>query len=231
MRSALPPRPVLFDLDGTLADTIPLLVASMRAAYAACGGEPPGEREWLSGMGRPLRSQLADFEGNDPVRIEALATAYREWQLTHLTEFVKPFADMRILLDALHARGHPVAVVTGKGSPMARTTLEFVGLMDAVPLLVGAEQTQRHKPEAEPLLHACARLGVEPARAVYVGDAPNDVLAARAAGMVDIWVAWGPFSLADLAPLAPTHVAYMPADVIELLDLLDAEERATTVGA
>lgn len=224
-RSPLVPRPVLFDLDGTLADTIPLLLASMRAAYAIVGGTPPDEKAWLAGMGKPLRTQLASFEA-DAERIEAIAVAYRDWQYAHLAEYVKPFADMRVLLDALHARGHPVAVVTGKGSPMAIATLEQVGLMDAVPVLVGADHTARHKPEAEPLLHACALLGVSPQRGLYVGDAPNDILAARAAGMADVWVSWGPFTLAELAPLAPTHVAYTPADIIELLDRLDEEELA-----
>lgn len=225
----LPPRPVLFDLDGTLADTIPLLLASMRAAYAIVGGTPPGERAWLAGMGKPLRAQLATFE-DDPARVEAIAVAYRDWQYANLATFVKPFADMRVLVDALQARGHPIAVVTGKGSPMAIATLEQVGLRDAFPVLVGADHTARHKPGAEPLLHACERLGVDPARGVYVGDAPNDILAARAAGMADVWVAWGPFTLRDLAPLVPTHVAYTPADIVELLDRLDDEERARSAA-
>lgn len=225
MPIAPPPRPVLFDLDGTLADTIPLLLASMRAAYAQVGGTPPDEERWLAGMGRPLRSQLADFE-DDPARVEAIATAYRDWQYAHLAEYVRPFPDMRTLLDALVARGHPVGVVTGKGSPMARATLEQVGLMECFPVLVGADHTARHKPEAEPLLHACALLGVDPSRAVYVGDAPNDILAARAAGMGEVWVAWGPFTLAGMRPLVPAHVAYTPADVLELLDLMDAADAA-----
>lgn len=226
----LPPRPVLFDLDGTLADTIPLLLASMRAAYAIVGGTPPDERAWLAGMGKPLRTQLATFE-HDADRIEAIAVAYRDWQYANLAEYVKPFADMHALVDALQARGHPVAVVTGKGSPMALATLEQVGLRDALPVVVGADHTTRHKPEAEPLLHACARLGVESARGVYVGDAPNDILAARAAGMADVWVTWGPFTLRDLLPLVPTHVVYTPADILELLDRLDDDERRARSAA
>ncbi len=226
MTTRHPPRPVLFDLDGTIADTIPLLLASMRAAYAHVGGRAPSEAEWLQGMGRPLRSQLREFEGDDPARIEALATYYRDWQYANLETFVKPFADVRVLLDALHARGHPIAVVTGKGTPMSIATLELVGLMDAVPLLVTAEHTERHKPDPDPLLHALDRLGVPAARALYIGDAPNDIRAARAAGMTDVWVTWGPFTLETLRPVVPTHVAWTPADIVELIDELDAREVA-----
>ena len=217
------PRPVLFDLDGTLADTIPLLLASMRAAYAAVGGPEPEERAWLRGMGTPLRAQFMHFESDDLARVEALIAVYRDWQVTHLVEYVREYAGVPALLAALQTAGHPIAVVTGKGDGMARLTLKQVGLLAPFEVIVGADATARHKPDPDPLLLGAARLGVPAAGALYVGDAPNDVLAARAAGMIDVWAAWGPFRQAELEPFTPSHTAQTPDDVIQLITRLDAQ--------
>lgn len=212
---------MLFDLDGTLADTIPLLLASMRAAYTAVGGVIPGDREWLRGMGTPLRAQFMTWEGGDVDRVEALIAVYRDFQVANLAGYVKEYAGVRELVDALRAAGHPVAVVTGKGDYMARITLRQVALLDPFDVIVGAEHTTRHKPDAEPLLLGAERLGVRPEGALYIGDAPNDVLAARAAGMLDVWAAWGPFMASELEAFAPTHVARSPQDVLDLIQRLD----------
>ena len=217
------PRPILFDLDGTLADTIPLLLASMRAAYAAIGGNVPEERSWLRGMGTPLRAQFMHFESNDLARVEALIEVYREFQIQNLAAFVTEYDGIRELLIALRERRHPIAVVTGKGDWMARLTLKQVDLLDPFEVIVGAESTARHKPDPDPLLLGAERLGVAAVGAVYVGDAPNDVLAARAAGMIDVWAAWGPFSSAELAPFAPTHTVGQPMEMLALLDRINEQ--------
>ena len=219
--SPLPKRAVLFDLDGTLADTIPLLLASMHAAYAAIGGVVPDERAWLRGMGTPLRAQFMHFESNNLERVEALIEVYRNWQVAHLAELVKEYDGIPGLIADLKERGNPIAVVTGKGEWMARLTLQHVGLLDPFDLIIGADSTARHKPDPDPLLLGAERLGVSATGALYIGDAPNDVLAARAAGMLDVWAAWGPFHAGEIAPFTPTHTVQAPADVLVLLDQLD----------
>lgn len=220
------PRPVLFDLDGTLADTIPLLLASMRAAYAEVGGTQPGDREWLRGMGTPLRAQFMHFESSDLVRVEALIAVYREWQIANLAAYVREYQGIRALLGALQQAGHPVAVVTGKGDVMARLTLKQVDLLAPFEVIVGADATTRHKPEPHPLLLGAERLGVPADGAIYLGDAPNDILAARAAGMIDVWAAWGPFPSSELAPFTPTHSVHEPMHLMALIETLDAAEAA-----
>lgn len=216
------PRPVLFDLDGTLADTIPLLLASMRAAYAAVGGVVPGERAWLRGMGMPLRAQFMHFESTDLSRVDPLIKVYRDWQIANLAAFVTEYDGIRALLSALQSGGHPIAVVTGKGDRMARMTLAHVDLLSPFEVIVGAEATTRHKPDPDPLLIGAERLGVAAAGAIYVGDAPNDVLAARAAGMIDVWAAWGPFPASELEEFTPTHTLQHPMEMLALIERLDA---------
>jgi pyrophosphatase PpaX len=216
------PRAVLFDLDGTLADTIPLLLASMRAAYAAVGGPVPEERTWLRGMGTPLRAQFMHFESSDLARVEALIAVYRDFQVANLAAFVREYHGIRTLVDTLRYAGHPVAVVTGKGDWMARLTLSQVDLLSPFEVIIGAEATPKHKPDPEPLLLGAARLGVPAQGSLYIGDAPNDVLAARAAGMIDVWAQWGPFTPKEIAPFAPTYTVQAPADVLALIASLDA---------
>lgn len=222
------PRPVLFDLDGTLADTIPLLLASMKAAYAAIGGAVPEDRIWLRGMGTPLRAQFMHFESNDLERVEALIAVYRDWQVANLASFVREYDGIRELLTALQAAGHPIAVVTGKGDWMARITLEHVDLLSPFEVIVGAEATTRHKPDPDPLLVGASRLGVPVDGSIYVGDAPNDILAARAAGMIDVWAAWGPFPFSELEAFTPTHTLQTPMEMLDLIARIDAIEGART---
>ena len=217
-------RPVMFDLDGTLADTIPLLLGAMQASYASVGGRAPDERTWLRGMGMPLRAQFMHFESQDLERVEALIAVYREWQLSHLAEYVREYAGVRELLTALQAAGHPIAVVTGKGEWMARVTLEHLDLLHPFEIIVGADSTARHKPDPDPLLLGAQRLGVPTAGTLYVGDAPNDILAARAAGMIDVWAAWGPFHDSELLPFAPTHSVQTPLGMLDLIARIDAAD-------
>jgi pyrophosphatase PpaX len=226
---AAPRRPILFDLDGTLADTIPLLLASMRAAYGAIGGTVPEDRHWLRGMGTPLRAQFMSFESNNTARVESLIEVYRNFQVDNLASFVREYDGIRQLLDALQAAGHPIAVVTGKGDWMTRLTLDHVNLRAPFQVIVTADATERHKPEADPLLLGAERLGVPVAGALYVGDAPNDILAARAAGMIDVWAEWGPFTRSEMAPFSPSHSVAKPADVLTLIDRLDRGDRETAL--
>jgi pyrophosphatase PpaX len=224
--TARAPRPVLFDLDGTLADTIPLLLASMRAAYAAVGGPIPDDRVWLRGMGTPLRAQFMSFEAGNAARVEALIEVYRTFQVDNLARYVREYDGIRALVTALQQAGHPIAIVTGKGDWMTRLTLDQIDLRAPFEVIITADHTTRHKPEAEPLLLGASRLNVPVSGALYIGDAPNDVLAARAAGMIDVWAAWGPFHREEIAPFAPAHVVDAPADILTLIARLDAAERA-----
>ena len=110
------------------------------------------------------------------------------------------------MLRALADAGVRCAVATSKRRETARLALEGVGIADVIEVVAGLEDTTRHKPEPDPLLHAAATLGVEPAACVYVGDATVDVLAARAAGMAAVAVTWGAGERAALVAAGPDAV-------------------------
>ncbi|MBD3783817.1 MAG: HAD-IA family hydrolase [Micrococcales bacterium] len=213
--SAAPPWPtVLFDLDGTLADTIPLIVASYQHAFRTVLGEEVEEARARAWIGRPLLPALLEEE---PDHGHALDAAYREWNLANTARLIRRYDGVPQLLESLAAAGVATAVVTSKRRETARLALEGVGIDHLVDVVVGLEDTDRHKPAPDPLLHGASVLGVDPLTCVYVGDATVDVRAARAAGMAAVAVAWGAGEADALAAEAPDALVGEVAALATLL--------------
>lgn len=204
---------VLFDLDGTLADTIDLIIASYQHALSTIGEEREIDiiRDWIG------QSLMATFERDWPGHGENLVTVYRAWNQAHHDDFIKPYAGMTTLLDRLLNAGARLAVVTSKPRWVAVRAMDALDLTDRLPLLTTHEDTTAHKPDPEPLLHAADRLGIEPSVCAYVGDAAVDVLAARAAGMTSIAVTWGAGSRARLETVSPDHLVDSAAELDAVL--------------
>lgn len=179
---------VLFDLDGTLANTIPLILASYAHATSDVLGWVPPEETMRGWIGRTLWDTFAELA---PDRVDQLVEAYSEWNLAHHDRLVTPYPGIGDLVVHLDAAGVRTGVVTSKREPAALATLASVGLAGRVPLLVSALDTRRHKPHPEPLLRALRLLGAHPGEAVYVGDAVVDLRAAAAAGTAGVGVTWG----------------------------------------
>lgn len=214
-RPAGPPWPtVFFDLDGTLADTIPLIVASYRHAFRTVLGEDVEEDRARAWIGRPLLEALLE---ESPAHGHALDAAYREWNLANTARLIRRYDGVPELLTALARAGVRSAVVTSKRRETARLALEGVGADHLVDVVAALEDTERHKPAPDPLLHGAAVLGVDPARCVYVGDATVDLRAARAAGMAAVAVTWG---AGQRDALAAEHPDALVDDVPALTGLL-----------
>lgn len=196
-------RTVLFDLDGTLADTIPLIVASYQHAFRTVLGEEVDEVRARAWIGRPLLPALLE---ESPEHGHALDLAYREWNLANTDRLIRRYDGVPELLGSLGEAGVTTAVVTSKRRETARLALSGVGVDHLVEVVAALEDTDRHKPDPAPLLHGASRLGADPAGCVYVGDAVVDVLAARAAGMGAVAVTWGAGDAAALAAAGPDAV-------------------------
>lgn len=195
---------LLFDLDGTLIDSIGLLVASMEHAYAGRDVRPPRE-EWVAAIGTPLDGMLRRW-ARDEDDVQHLRARYREFQLANHDAMTTAYPGVVETLRALRGDGHRMAVVTSKLTVGARRSLDFLGITDCFDTVVGLESTTRHKPEPEPVLLALERLGgIAPARALFVGDSTHDMHAGRAAGVLTAAATWGPFSRESLATTAPTY--------------------------
>jgi pyrophosphatase PpaX len=210
------PRVVLFDLDGTLIDSIPLILSSMKAAFEG-HPRPPPVAEWVALIGTPLDAMIRRW-AVDEADVERLKERYKVHQWAHHDAMVHAFPGVPEVLDLLSARGVRMAVVTSKLEPSARRSLDFLGLTRHFELVVGLEATGRHKPDPAPVLHALERLGARPDEAVFVGDSPHDVLAGNAAGVATVATLWGPFSREELALARPTAWAERVEDLVGVLE-------------
>lgn len=209
---------VLFDLDGTLIDSIELLVASMRHAFAARSAPAPDDATWMSFIGRTLAWQFSQFAAEDEV--PALVQRYRDFQSVHHDRLTRPFDGVPELVARLHRAGHPLGVVTSKADHVAQRSIDHVGLAPYLDVVVGADSSTRHKPDPEPVHIALTRLGALPEQGVYVGDSPFDILAGNAAGVVTIGVTWGVSARSPLLEATPTFVASSVGELDEILSEL-----------
>jgi pyrophosphatase PpaX len=180
---------VLFDLDGTLIDSGPIILASMRHASRTVLGREPDEELVRAAIGGPgLIAQMRDL---DPDRVDELVEVYRAHN-EPLHESLESFTGILELLPVLRDEGRTLGVVTAKrGKTVGLAFDRFPVLRETMSVLVGAEDTERHKPDPDPVLEALRRLDASPSDAVYVGDSPFDVRAAKAAAVGAIAVGWG----------------------------------------
>jgi pyrophosphatase PpaX len=210
------PVAVLFDLDGTLIDSIELILGSMRYAFDKCQAPAPSDAEWLTGVGIPLRTMFERYAATDEA-IDRFIAAYREHQLANHDDLVRCYADVPRTIGEIKARGHPLAVVTSKTHALALRGLEHVGIAHYFDTIVGCDSCTRHKPDPEPVLTALDRLGYSPREAVFIGDSVHDILAGNAAGVISVAALWGPFSREELAVAKPSRLVERIGDLLEVL--------------
>ena len=182
-------RVILFDLDGTLIDSGPIIVASMRhASVTVLGQEPDEDRVKAAIGGQGLIAQMRDL---DPDRVDELVEAYRLHNEPLHSE-LEAFDDVLRLLPVLKDEGRRLGIVTAKRLRTVGLAIDrFPELGEAMDVVIGAEDTEKHKPEPDPVLEALRRLDASPADAAYVGDSPYDIAAGNAAGVFTVAVGWG----------------------------------------
>lgn len=211
-------RAVLFDLDGTLADTVELILRCYRHTMERHLGEALPDHRWLATIGTPLDVQLREFARSEDEAREMLETYVSRQREIH-DEMVRPFPGSLEVAAALIDRRVPRAVVTSKRRGMALRTLEICGLGDAFPILVAADDVREPKPHPEPVRAALGGLGVEPGPGVlFVGDSPWDVRSGKEAGVRTAGALWGPYERSDLEDAGPDFLLSEIGEVLELLE-------------
>lgn len=213
------PIAVLFDLDGTLIDTIDLLLACARHTFE--GRDPrPTDEQWIAGIGTPLRKQFAEFAASDD-EVEQMTQRYRAYQRTHHDRLTSAFPGVTDVLEELEHRGHPMGIVTSKSNEMMDRGLEWVGIMKHMRTRIGMDNAKLHKPDPFPVRMALEELGYEPDEAMFVGDSPHDIASGNAAGVTTVAALWGPFSRAQLEPYQPSEWLENIRDLPSLIDKLE----------
>jgi 2-phosphoglycolate phosphatase len=184
---------VLFDLDGTLVDSAPDLAGAANELRTA-RGLPALPLERLRPMvGAGARGMLGTAFGLSPdhADYDGLRDEFLARYEQRLLQETAVFLAMRPVLERLEALSLRWGIVTNKALRFAEPLVSGVALRSRAAVLIGGDSTPYAKPHPEPLLEAARRMGVAPARCVYVGDDRRDILAGRAAGMSTLAAAWG----------------------------------------
>ena len=211
---------VLFDLDGTLADTAPDLAAALNRVRAERGLDAMPLHRLRPYASHGARGLLGAGMGIAPDHPEygALRDVFLDHYAAALCVETTLFAEVAAVLDALDARALPWGIVTNKAARFTVPLLDALGLSQRTAALVCGDTTPHTKPHPAPLLFAAERLGVLPRRCVYVGDAERDVAAGVAAGMSTIVARYGYLEPHDEPAAWPTDgIIDSPAALLDWL--------------
>ncbi len=184
---------ILFDLDGTLLDTLPDLAFAVNTVLTEEGREPLAEAVIRMAVsdGAPGMVQLAFGEDQSKEDFARRMARLRAVYLEHLSDRTRLFPGMAAVLEDIEGRGLKWGIVTNKRRYMTLPLLRDLELLERCAAVVCGDDTPLGKPNPEPLWLACQEAGVEATRCVYIGDAPRDIEAGRRAGMGTVAASYG----------------------------------------
>jgi 5'-nucleotidase len=197
------PEAVIFDLDGTVVDSVELIVESFRHATVEVLGVELEREQMIANVGKPLVEQM---EVLSPDHADQLVRVYREFNHREHDRMLRMYEGMLAVLEGLQARGARMGLVTSKSRPTTEMAFRVTGIRPLLDVVVCAEDTERNKPYPDPIEFCLQRMGAAPDQGVYVGDSPYDLQAAKAAGVRSIGVTWGVFGRDSLEAESPDLV-------------------------
>ncbi len=216
---------VLFDFDGTLVNTTPLILRCFAATWQKLFGFALDQAAYLSTFGLPLETAMAQLLAQMPpsqrrsapadeaAMVEEMLTTYRAFNFAWHDQMIESFPGIDEMLSALQRRGCLMGVVTSKKRVGAQRGLQLFNLHEVFAVSVCCEDTTRHKPDPAPLRHAMEKLSADPAETLYVGDSPHDIIAGRAAQIATAAAVWGPFTRTALELAEPDLLLETPQDL------------------
>lgn len=193
---------VLFDLDGTLIDTIDLIYLSFKHATTIVLNEDLSREKLLRNIGRPLLDQMKVFSEE---KKEDLMSTYHEYNFKNHDRMVSAYPGVPKVLGAL-SKSSRIGVVTSKRRDLALRGIELCGLSGYIEKVVAMEDTTEHKPGPAPVLLALKEFDIKKEKSIFIGDSPFDIQAGKAAGVEAVGVTWGPFSKKELLKNKPDHI-------------------------
>jgi phosphoglycolate phosphatase len=194
---------VLFDLDGTLVDSLPDIAATANRALAWYGLPPLRQEEVKGFVGWGVRHLVEGCFAGRVADVEEAIRVFRRFYVEHPCERTTVYRGVRETLDAL--AGVPFGVVTNKPQAVSEAVLAALDLSRRFALVVGGDALPQRKPDPAPVEHAMRRLGVAPDRTLFVGDGVPDLQAARGARVDVCLVAWGYGSPSELQAAGPDY--------------------------
>jgi pyrophosphatase PpaX len=206
---------ILFDFDGTLVDSVRLILDSYHHTMRVHGLPRRSDAFWVAGLGTPLRVQFRRFT-SDEEKVQQLIATYREWNLAHHDTMVSAYPGALAAVRTLKARGNRLGIVTSKNRHGLEKGLSLCGFDGLFDVLVTSDDLEASKPSPEPVHAALAVLGETPAHTLFVGDSPHDIAAGRNAGTTTAACLWGPFSRQQIEGERPDYWLASFADLTAL---------------
>ncbi|GBF34834.1 HAD-superfamily hydrolase [Desulfocucumis palustris] len=210
-------KTLLFDLDGTLMDSIPLITITFRRVFDYYG-IPWEKGEVLSTIGLPLREVAERYL---PGRAGEFMEKYTLFQKEKQMDYIKLFPGALEALETVKASGYSTGVVTSKRRMPALTGLEATGLNKYMDVVVTVDDVSKPKPNPEPVLRALELLNKKPENAVYVGDSWYDIKAGKGAGVITMGVTWGMASRERLMGEGPEYIVDSFVELMNTLKDID----------
>lgn len=204
---------LLFDVDGTLIDTIELIIETFHQTFRRLGIPDRPDDEILSWIGKPLFLQVRELHEE---RAEEIYRLYKELYERNRPLLAREIPGVAEALRNLHQRGYRLGVVTSKRSSSTVRELGDFGFQGLFEVIITAEVTKNHKPHPEPLEKALEILGVGREEATYIGDSPYDIKSARAAGIPAGVVRWTHFPVEVLEKECPDYWVESPSHLLKL---------------
>lgn len=196
------PKAVLFDLDGTLLDSAPDMLAVANRMRADRGRDPISLDLLRPHVSKGSRAMIgAAFPDIDPGERDGWVQEFLDLYERELGLHGAPFEGVEPMLAALEAAGCVWGIVTNKPEYLARKLIPLLGWQTRCAVLIGGDTLAVRKPDPLPLTHAAGLIGMRPGDCVYVGDDERDIVAARAAGMASVVALWG-YRLSEDDPIA-----------------------------
>ena len=211
-------KAIIFDLDGTLTDTLEDLYLSVNYALRSCGLPERSLDEVRRFVGNGVRQLIerAVPEGTDPPVVAKCFETFHSYYIIHCQDHTALYPGIATLLMSLHTKGYRMAVVSNKIQDGVTELAQsyFRGVIDVA---IGEQPGIPRKPEPDMLYNALAQLGVDASEAIYVGDSDVDLQTAANAGLPCISVLWGFRSRNFLVAHGATMLAETPQDILQLV--------------
>jgi len=207
---------ILFDFDGTLVDTNPLILRTLRETFAALlPDQVMTEQEILDCIGPTLDETGRKYFPDNP---DSFITHYRKLNLAYHDDMIEIYPGVIEMLEELQHRGLRLAIVSSKKRDVVLRGLQLMNLEHYFDFILGGDEVTNPKPHHEPIEVALEALGLQPEEAMMVGDNSHDIHSAQNAGVISVGVGWALKGAAYLATFNPTHLIATPCQLLNVID-------------
>ncbi|ABO50959.1 HAD-superfamily hydrolase, subfamily IA, variant 3 [Desulforamulus reducens MI-1] len=208
-------KTILFDLDGTLLDSLPLIKRTYKRVFQEMN-IPWANGEVMKCIGLPLVDIGKKFAGEE--RHAEFFSLYQQHYAIEHDAMTKAYPGTMEMLEDLHQRSLRLGVVTSKSRRVALRSTGFLGIDRYMDVLIGVEDVDRHKPQPDPIFKALEQMQVPAEGAAYIGDSPFDIMSAKAAGVTSIGVSWGMAEGDELLRFEPDYLLNQWSDLLLVLE-------------